>query len=234
MGGRDLMAGVATMTSLELVALINESREAGRAELRHADFMAKLERHPGIDSTKFIAQYKDSTGRTVKCYRLPKRESELMVMSESLAVQTKVYDRMVELESSAVAALPDFTNPAVAARAWAEQFEAKLALTAQIATDAPKVAFAEAIRSIDGVCHIEKIAKTIGIGRNKLFKKMRDDAILMGNGLPYQKYIDRGYFTVNEQEPYTDSKNVKHPTFTTMVTGAGQVFLVRKYSPSAL
>jgi hypothetical protein len=27
---------------------------------------------------------------------------------------------------------------------------------------------------------------------------------------------------------------LKHPTFTAMVTGAGQVFLVRKYSPSAL
>ncbi len=100
---------------------------------------------------------------------------------------------------------------------------------AKITADAPKVAFAEAIRAVDGVCSIEKIAKTLGIGRNKFFKRLRDDSILLANNLPYQKYIDRDYFTVVEGAPYVDSQKVSHPTFTTMVTGAGQVFLARKY-----
>lgn len=93
---------VQTMSSLELVQIINELREEGKAELRHSDFMVKLEKHPGIDSPKFSGQYKDSTGRTLKCYYLPKRECELMVMSESLQVQTKVYDRMTALEQQAL------------------------------------------------------------------------------------------------------------------------------------
>jgi len=233
MGSRDLMVGVATMTSLELVALINSMRDAGKPEMAHADFMKKVARVLGEGSGKFSDTYIHAqNGQSYPCYRLPKREASLMVMSESYPVQAKVYDRMAELEVGSSVTLPDFTNPAIAARAWAEQFEAKLALTARVAADAPKVAFAEAIRSIDGVCHIEKIAKTIGIGRNKLFKKMRDDGILMQSNLPYQKYIDREYFTVNEQEPFVDSKGAKHPTFTAMVTGAGQVFLVRKYSPA--
>ena len=88
----------ATMSSIELVEVINGHREEGKAELRHDHFMVKLEKHPGIDSPKFLGQYKDSTGRTLKCYHLPKRECELMVMSESLTVQTKVYDRMTALE----------------------------------------------------------------------------------------------------------------------------------------
>lgn len=117
-----------------------------------------------------------------------------------------------------------------ALRLAAEQQEIIEARDAKIALDAPKVAFAETIRAIDGVCHIEKVAKTLGFGRNKFFKQLRSDAVLMGNNLPYQKYIDRNYFTVNEQEPFTDSKGVQHPTFTAMVTGAGQVFLARKYS----
>lgn len=87
-----------TMTSLELVEIINSLRDEGRAELLHKNFMAKIESHPGIDSAKFLAQYKDSTGRSLKCYSLPRRESELMIMSESLEVQTKVYDRMTQLE----------------------------------------------------------------------------------------------------------------------------------------
>ncbi len=87
-----------TMSSVELVAVINELREEGQSELLHKNFIVKIENHPGINSAEFLAQYKDSTGRTLKCYQLPKRECELMVMSESLAVQAKVYDRMAALE----------------------------------------------------------------------------------------------------------------------------------------
>lgn len=99
-----------TMSSVDLVEVINEERKADAEatgtrfiSLRHADFMVKLEKHPGIDSTKFFGQYKDGTGRSLKCYHLPKREAELMVMSESLKVQAKVYDRLVQLEGATVA-----------------------------------------------------------------------------------------------------------------------------------
>jgi len=98
-----------TMTSLELVDVINSLREEGKPELLHKNFMAKIENHPGIDSAKFLAQYKDSTGRSLKCYDLPKREAELMVMSESLEVQTRVYDRLTLLEQhvdAPIASLP--------------------------------------------------------------------------------------------------------------------------------
>lgn len=60
---------------------------------RDHNFIKKIESHPGIDSPKFLGEYQDSTGRMLKCYHLPEREAHLMVMSESLAVQTQVYDR---------------------------------------------------------------------------------------------------------------------------------------------
>ncbi|WP_332848684.1 hypothetical protein [Massilia sp. S19_KUP03_FR1] len=99
-----LAAEAPTMSSVELVDVINEDREPGSAELRHDNFMAKIEKHPGIQSPKFLGDYKDSRGRTYPCYYLPKRECELMVMSESLVVQTKVYDRLAALESGALPA----------------------------------------------------------------------------------------------------------------------------------
>ena len=111
-----------TMTSLEIVEVINELREKGSKELRHDNFMVKLEKHPGIDSPKFSGQYKDSTGRMLKCYHLPKREAELMVMSESLAVQARVYDKMIELEQNAPAIQIPQTF-AAALRLAAEQAE---------------------------------------------------------------------------------------------------------------
>jgi len=40
----------------------------------------------------------------------------------------------------------------------------------------------------------------MGIGRNRLFKFLRDQGILMYNNIPYQAYIDNGYFRTIEQE----------------------------------
>lgn len=130
-------------------------------------------------------------------------------------------------------AAPKFAVPATFAEALFLAAEKQLVIEAQalqIAADKPKVEFAEAIRAVDGVCSIEKIAKTIGWRRNKFFDRLREDSVLMANNLPYQKYIDRGYFTVAEQMPYTDSKGETHPTFATRVTGAGQVFLAKRYA----
>lgn len=101
----ELTTTQATMTSLELVETINQVRATeGKKSLRHDNFMVKIEKHPGIDSPKFLGEYTDSTGRNLKCYRLPKRECELMVMSESLAVQTTVYDK---LSAALVVTKPD-------------------------------------------------------------------------------------------------------------------------------
>lgn len=114
----DIATTVPTITSVELVEIINDMREEGAAELRHDNFMAKIEKHPGIQSPKFLGDYKDSRGRKQKCYRLPKREAELMVMSESLAVQTKVYDRMTALEQQAAAPASQLTATVEAAKAF--------------------------------------------------------------------------------------------------------------------
>lgn len=104
-----------TMSSVELVDVINSMREPGSAELRHDNFMAKIEKHPGIQSPKFLGDYKDGRGRTYPCYYLPKREAELMVMSESLEVQTKVLDRLIELEGAASAPRQLGVDPALSA-----------------------------------------------------------------------------------------------------------------------
>jgi anti-repressor protein len=43
------------------------------------------------------------------------------------------------------------------------------------------------------------VAKCLGIGRNKLFKFLREHKIMRANNTPYQEYIDRGYFEVKEK-----------------------------------
>jgi len=126
-----LTSAAPTMSSVELVDVINSMREDGRAELLHKNFIVKIESHPGIHSAKFLAQYKDATGRTLKCYQLPKREAELMVMSESLAVQAKVYDRMTEWEIAKPVALPQ----APSALSSAKEFKALFSIAKLIGMD---------------------------------------------------------------------------------------------------
>uniref|UniRef100_UPI00200138FF Rha family transcriptional regulator n=1 Tax=Photorhabdus hindustanensis TaxID=2918802 RepID=UPI00200138FF len=67
--------------------------------LQHKDFLKKVPKVLGEEhSAKFSAQYKDSTGRELPCYRFPKRESCLMAMSYSYELQAQVFDHMTELE----------------------------------------------------------------------------------------------------------------------------------------
>jgi phage antirepressor YoqD-like protein len=216
----------ATMSSREIADI---------CEARHNDVVATIERlinegvlRLGRNTARLHTP--DGGGRPTMVYDLTKRDCLIVVSGYSAVLRARIIDRWIELETRPAAALPDFSNPAEAARAWAAQYEARAALESKVAADAPKVAFAEAVRAIDGACHIEKIGKALSIGRNKFFKRLRADGILLDNNLPYQKYIDRGYFTVIEQQPYTDTKGVTHATFTTMVTGAGQVFLAKRYA----
>lgn len=90
---------VPTMTSREMVEYINSERKKGEAELRHSDFLAKVPKVLGVKtSEKFRTSLKDSYGRNQPGYRFPKREACLMAMSYSYELQSKVYDRMSELE----------------------------------------------------------------------------------------------------------------------------------------
>lgn len=122
---------VVTMSSLELVQFINNQREVGAAELRHDHFMVKVGLVLGWEGVpNFRDTYiNEQNGQTYACYKFPKREACLMAMSYSYDLQAKVFDRMTALEAKPAFTLPDFTNPASAARAWAIQYETSQTLT---------------------------------------------------------------------------------------------------------
>ena len=85
------------MTSLELVDVINEVRSLnGKPKLQHKHLIDKIESHPGIQPAEFSAGYIDAKGETRKLYNLPERECNLLVMSESLAIQAQVYDKLID------------------------------------------------------------------------------------------------------------------------------------------
>lgn len=71
----------------------------------------------------------------------------------------------------------------------------------QIETMKPKVEFYNEIIESKDTIDIAELAKTLnikGIGRNKLFEFLRAEKILNGKNIPYQIYIDKGYFRTIE------------------------------------
>lgn len=76
--------------------------------------------------------------------------------------------------------------------------KARMALEEQLALQAPKVELYDILLSAKNAQTMNEVAKAFGWGRNKLFAFLREQQILMRNNLPYQKYLDAGYFEVRE------------------------------------
>jgi anti-repressor protein len=70
----------------------------------------------------------------------------------------------------------------------------------------PKAEFYDAVAGSKTAIDIGKVAKVLNfrnLGRNRLFAFLRDHSILTRENIPYQEYIDRGYFRTIEQKVTT-------------------------------
>jgi len=84
---------VKTMSSREIAVLTGKQHKNIIADIRN--MLKSLK----IDSAKFSAQYKDSTGRMLLCFNLPKRETLILVSGYNIQMRAKIIDRWQELES---------------------------------------------------------------------------------------------------------------------------------------
>lgn len=67
----------------------------------------------------------------------------------------------------------------------------------------PKAEFFDQVASSKTAIQMAEVAKVLnypGYGRNRLFEFLRSKKVLMTNNIPYQKYVDCGYFRVIEQK----------------------------------
>ena len=146
-----------TMSSLEIVKIINDLRDDDKPEIKHKHFLNKVKKVIGEPAENMAGQYRAGNGQMQPCYYLPKRECHLMVMSESYKVQAAVYDRMTELEE--VISYPE------ALRRLADSIEiTQLALENQkIAEAKAEILRIELDKSKD-FATIKKVAEYNGIG----------------------------------------------------------------------
>ncbi|MEK5750844.1 phage antirepressor KilAC domain-containing protein [Acinetobacter variabilis] len=197
-----------TMVSLELVDYINDSRKFDEkpVQLRHADFMAKVPKVLGGElSEKFRSVYTDTTGRTLPCYRFPKREACLMAMSYSYELQAQVFDRMTAMEEALKAQKPvelsrmDLIQLALAAE------QENIALKQHVAVLEPKAKGLDRIADCTNVLGIRESAKILKIGQNQLVQYLLDHKVVYrdqyGKIQAYQKSIDQKLIHVVTSAP---------------------------------
>lgn len=81
----------------------------------------------------------------------------------------------------------------------------------QIEVMKPKAEFFDAVTDSKTAFSMNEVAKVLdykGIGRNKLFEFLREQKILDRYNVPYQRYVDCGWFRVIEQKYMKDGEPV--------------------------
>jgi phage antirepressor YoqD-like protein len=215
---------VLTMSSLEIAELTGK---------RHDNVMSDIEKmlkDLEIHAPDFSGTYKTARGNEYKCYKLPKRETLILVSGYNVTVRARIIDRWQELEQkeSAQFKMPKTLSEALLlAGQQAALAEERQRLLEQ---QKPKVEFAETVERSDGTLSIGEFAKLLPkewkIGRNKLFKWLRDNKYLMKDNVPYQRYVNEGLFEVIETVNEYDSQD--YINLLTLITGKGQLYVTGK------
>lgn len=186
-----------------------------------------------------LSDYVASNGKSNKQYLLSKDAVLDLITGYSLPHRHAVNQRWQELEQKQQCQfqLPDFTNPAEAAIAWADQWKRRelaeqsvLRLEQKIDEDTPKVLLADALLESNGGIRIGDFAKashdTYGLGRNKMYKKLREWKLLDNRNIPYQTCLNSEWmYTVERPFSAEDYSGINIQVW---VTPKGQKYIINR------
>lgn len=188
-----------------------------------------------------ITEYALSLDMAKELCMIENNETGRMIRKYFIEVEKKV--RMQRVPS-----LPDFTNPAIAARAWADQYEKNQVLTlenkqqkeelakasqeivglsAQITTMKPKTTYFDVMMKNKSTSVITSMAQDYGMSPQAFNKLLHEHGIqhkVSDQWVLYRQYLDKGY--VNS-EPVTITHNDGKQTikYNTKWTQKGRFFL---------
>lgn len=213
-----------TMSSREIAELV---------ESRHSDIVRSILR---LMANKVISGYAPmaythpQNGQTYECYHLNKRDSLVVVAQNCPQFTARIVDRWQELEEkerSNSLVLPNFTDPAEAAIAWATEYKAKQIAMQQLEVAKPKVEYFEKYVERNNLKSITDVAKEMGISSKALGVWLRKNGHAWTNKTPVrwtQPFMDKGY---GEMKQYTTNGGFDGTQ--AMFTAAGDVFVKQEY-----
>ncbi|MDY1128484.1 phage antirepressor KilAC domain-containing protein [Pseudomonas aeruginosa] len=192
---------VRKMSTLKLRDLINDARaDAGEPRVRNDQFLARVEDELGDELEGVQKYYTPFHGNQVAAYDLTLDQCVLVGMRESKSVRRTVLAKLKSFEAPRViATLPDFTNPVVAARAWADEVEQKQVAQQALAIAAPKAEFVDKYVESTGLKGFRQTAKLLRANEARFREFLLDKKVMYrmgGEWQAYQNHIDAGRFAV--------------------------------------
>lgn len=171
---------------------------------RHPDVKRDIQKmldDLGEDASIYAHTYLDSQNRQQTEYRLDREHVECLLTGYNAMLRMRVIRRLKELESvqPSKVALPDFSNPAAAARAWAEQYELQQAANQQLAIAAPKAAFVDRYVEGTGLKGFRQVCKLLNAKQGDFRMFLVTSRVMYrlgGEWVPYAEHIDAGRFSV--------------------------------------
>ncbi|EIC5118274.1 Rha family transcriptional regulator [Salmonella enterica] len=194
---------IKTMSSREIAELTGK---------RHDNVLRDIEKMARdldiIDSLKFeVFEEINNLGLQVqrKVYKLNKEETLILVSGYSIKMRAAIIRRWQELELQvSKPSLPDFTNPAEAARAWASEYEQKLIAQEKLALAAPKADVYDLIVDRNNLYNATQVAQKFGQSAVWMNKQLEQFGVYnrsVKRGRVFQQwFVDKGYGIMRETE----------------------------------
>ena len=195
------------MTSVEIAEVTGKMHKHVLRDIRNL-----LEQ--GVNETNFgLVEYKDKKGETRPMYQLTPKGCLILASGYDPVLRERIVNKLEEYqqkERAEMLQLPDFTNPAEAARAWAKEYEQKTTLmienkrleeeNVQLAAENQELKndrnYLDLIMRSRALLTLSQIAQDYGMSGKALNKKLSEMGIqysINGQWILYAKYKDCGY-----------------------------------------
>lgn len=226
----DLMKVGETLNAKETINSIEIAELTGK---RHSDVLRDIrilvEQLGNQNERNFaLVNYEDSKGEKRPCYVLTKKGSLCLAAGYDAGLRMKIIDRWEQLEKERmdkIIMMPNFSNPAEAARAWALEYEAKqqALLEAKDAKDNvkrlihdTKTYTATQVAKELGMCSAQEL--------NNILESKKIQYKQNGTWLLYAKYSELGYVSIKQME-----LDNGHIVYDRRWTGKGRDFLLKLF-----
>lgn len=229
---------IKTMSSREIAELTGKQHQHVK---RDCEIMfMELE----LDASSFGHIYLDRMNRQQTEYLLTRELVQTLITGYNIKLRHAVIQRLNELEAQASMALPDFTDPAEAAIAWATEYKEKKLAIAKVANLenqvnqlTPKAKALDVIANSFGQKTITNVAKVLGVQPEKFLRPwmLKHHWIYVGRDGQYHAHAARikdGHL-VEKTRPIPRTSGITELKVTVYVTAQGETLLARRLAGEA-
>lgn len=198
--------------------LLTDSREVAKmVDKKHSHLMRDIrgyieilrESNLGFSDFFIESTYKtEGNNKTYECYLVTKKGCEMiankMIGKKGVLFTATYVDAFNKMEES-LRQITTYKLPqtyAEALRELADKAEENEKLKEENYIMLPKAEFYDTVTKSEDTIDMGECAKVLnmGIGRNNLFKFLREHDVLMSNNVPYQRFVDGKYFRTIENK----------------------------------